>query len=170
MVKNELSLRRILVDGSAMNGLLTALIMGSLYYDAEIWLHDYPQEIQERYGPRSERATRLSRLLAIPFLLVLVVGVVRSNLKLKQMRGGRLSFGAAFLNAYALLLYFWLHDLLVIDWFMLMLLKPSFAVLPGTEGMAAYDDALFHLREALPALPLMALPALVVAAGTASRR
>lgn len=166
-MKEELSWRRLLVDGSVMNGLLTALIFGSLYYDPEIWLHDYPEEIQERYGPRSRKAERLAKILAIPFLLILVVGVVRSNLKLREERGGQLSFKAAFLNAYGLLLYFWLHDLLLIDWTIMLLFKPSFAVLPGTEGMEAYDDAWFHLREALPALPLMAVPALIVAAFTA---
>jgi hypothetical protein len=159
----RLSLQQIMRDSVPVNTLLTALIMGSLYYDAEIWWQDYPREVQEQYGPRRKRAERLSYILAVPFLLVLLLGVVRSNRRLRRANGGRLPFRMAFLNSYALLLAFWLHDLLIIDWFLLGVLKPKFVYLPGTEGMAAYDDHMYHLRESLPALPGMAVPALIIA-------
>ena len=162
-LRPTLSWRRILLDGGVMNGALSALIAGSMAANAEMWLQDYPPKIKEAFGPKSRKAQIQSALLAVPFFGILVGGVVWSNRKLREENGGALSFRAAFWHTYALFALFWLFDLTVLDWLFFVTLKPSFAVLPGTEGMAAYDDYGFHLKAALPALPLMAIPALIVA-------
>lgn len=164
---NELNLRRILIDGGLLNTLLAIQIVGSLRYNPEIWLQDYPPDVREAYGPKSDRARRQTWLFGIPFMLTLFGGTYLSTRRLRRENGDRLSFRAAFLHAYAVLLSFWLFDLLVIDWTLLGLLKPEFAILPGTEGMAGYDDKLFHLREALPALLGMALPSGLIALAAA---
>ncbi len=73
-------------------------------------------------------------------------------------------------QAYGLLLYFWLFDLVIVDWFCLVTLKPKFAIIPSTEGMPGYGDYVFHLRASWPTLPAMVLPALIIAFFTASRK
>jgi len=62
---NELSIKRLIVDSLTINLNMATLLIGSLYYDAEIWVNDYPPDIKEKFGPRSERATKLAFLLAI---------------------------------------------------------------------------------------------------------
>jgi hypothetical protein len=42
-----------------------------------------------------------------------------------------------------------LMDLLILDWFVLMTLRPSFMILPGTEGLAGYRDYRFHFQKFL---------------------
>ncbi|MDH3734751.1 MAG: hypothetical protein OEU54_14585 [Gemmatimonadota bacterium] len=37
-----------------------------------------------------------------------------------------------------------LVDLLILDWLILVRIQPGFVVLPGTEGLAGYDDYRFH--------------------------
>lgn len=160
--------KRLLKDGSLINMGLTAVIFGTLYINPEIWVHDAPPDIREKFGPKSEKAKRQSIFAAIPFFLILFGGVIRSNFLLKRQNGGELSFKSAFLNAYGLFLYFWLFDLVILDWLIFVTLKPSFFIFPGTEGMAGYDDYAFHLTTALPALPLAILPSLLIAAFTAS--
>jgi hypothetical protein len=165
--KNDLSLKRLYTHGTAINLSMAALLVGSLYYNAEMWVNDYPPDIKEKFGPRSERATKQAQFLAIPFLLILIGGVVASNLKLKGEYEGRLPVKAAFLNAYLLFLSFWLFDLTILDWLFFVKLRPEFIVLPGTEGMAGYEDYCFHLKVALPALVWMAVPAFFIALFTA---
>jgi hypothetical protein len=165
-----LSWKQLGADALGLNLTLGALLLGSVKYDAEIWVHDYPPDIRERFGPRSERSTKRARLLAIPFFGILLGGVVQSNLRLRKRNQGRLSFRSAFLNVYLLLLAFWAFDLTVLDWLIFVRIKPDFIVLPGTEGMAGYDDYGFHLRAALPALIWMAIPALFIAWVTANDR
>ncbi len=157
------SWHRVLHDGGAMSGALGALIVASMAANPEMWLQDYPPAIKEAFGPKSRKAQIQSMLVAIPFFGILVGGVIWSNRKLRQENGGALSFKGAFWHTYALFAFFWLFDLTIVDWLFFVTLKPSFAVLPGTEGMAGYEDYGFHLTTALPALPLMAIPALIVA-------
>jgi len=163
---HEISPRQLLQTAAAMNLSLGALILGSLYHNAETWLQDYPKPIQERYGPKSPEAERLTKLWAIPFFIVLFGGVLAANWRLRRAHG-RLSPTAAFANAYLLFLSFWLFDLTIIDWLIMIGMKPSFAILPGTEGMAEYNDAMYHLRESWPFLFVMAIPSAVIALLTA---
>lgn len=166
--QHELSLRQLWQQAAVMNLSMSAIILGSLYQNAEIWLQDYPQPIQERYGPKSAEAERLTKLWAIPFFVVLFGGVFVANRRLRRANGGTLSPTAAFANAYLLFLSFWLFDLTIIDWLIMVGMKPSFVILPGTEEMADYEDAMFHLRESWPFLFFMAVPSAIIALLTAS--
>lgn len=155
--------KRLFVDSSAMNAALGGLIIASLRLNAEMWLHDYPPDIRATFGEKSAVAERQSRLLAVPFFGILIGAVIWSNGRLRQENDGRLPLHTAFWHTYSLFAAFWLFDLTILDWLFFVRLKPDFVVLPGTEGLAGYDDYAFHLRVALPALPLMALPALLIA-------
>lgn len=160
----KFSLKQLIRDGSLISGLLTAIIVGSLYRNAEIWLQDYPPAIQEKYGhPKSPQAKREAILFGIPFFLILFGGIIRSNQALRRRNGGVLPFITAFKNALGLLLFFWLYDVVIIDWLIMMTVKPDFAILPGTEGMPEYEDYMFHVRTALPVLPGLVLMSLVLA-------
>lgn len=161
--------QRLISDGTVMNLGLTAVIFASFFYNPEIWIDDAPPDIREKFGPKSEKAKRQSIFVAIPFFLILIGGVFRSNYLLKQQNGGRLPFKMAFWNVYGLFLYFWLYDLVILDWLIFVTLKPKIFIWPGTEGMAGYDDYGFHLKAALPFVPLVALPSLLIAALTASK-
>ncbi len=159
----------LLKDGNILSLSLAALISITFFINPEIWVHDYPPDIQQKFGPKSEQAERQTKLAAIPFFLLLIGLVVRSNLMLKQKNGGVLPFKVAFLNTYGQFLYFWLFDLVIMDWLIFVTLKPRMIVLPGTEGAAGYDDYAFHLKTALPALPLAIFPSLIIAALTYGR-
>jgi hypothetical protein len=161
--------KHLLKNGSLINGSIAAVIFSSLYVNPMIWAHDAPPDIREKAGAKDTKTKWQTMLFGIPLMLILFGGVVRSNQQLKRQLGGNLSFKLAFWQAYGLLLYFWLFDLVIIDWLCLVTFKPSFAIIPGTEGMAGYDDYAFHLRESLPALPGMIIPALIIAFFTASQ-
>ena len=164
MLRNQ-----VLKDGTLLSLSLATLITITFLINPEIWVHDYPPDIQEKFGPKSEKAKKQTTLAAIPFFLLLIGLVVRSNLMLKRENDGVLPFKIAFLNTYGLFAYFWLFDLVLMDWLIFVTLKPSIIVLPGTEGAAGYDDYAFHLKAGLPAPPLMAVPSLLIAAFTYGR-
>ena len=168
-VPQELSLQQTASDALIFNTLLGSLIVGTMKINPAIWANDYPPDIKEKFGAVDTKTKRQSIIVAIPFFLLTGGGLIWSNIKLKRHNQGRLSFQAAFLNAYALILSGWFFDLTILDWFMFVRHTPDFVVLPGTEGMAGYDDYGFHLREHLRALPMLAGFALIVAMLTASR-
>lgn len=164
---NQLSLRRLLKDIFLYDTAMASLILIPSYINAEMWLNDYPSDIKARFGPMSDKAKRQAAILSIPFLFVLVGGIIWSNLRLKRVNGGQLGRKTAFLNAFALIFSGWLFDLTILDWLLFVKVTPSFVVLPGTEGMAGYDDYGFHLREHMRALPFLAVAALIIALLTA---
>jgi len=125
-------------------------------------VHDYPPDIREKFGPKSEEADRLTRLWAIPLFAVMIGYVVFAGLRVKRANNGRLSFRDAFKYVYLLFLSFWTFDLVVLDWLLFTTIQPSFIVLPGTEGMAGYKDYLFHLKVSWPAVPMLVIPSAVI--------
>lgn len=162
-LQRQLSAKRIIRDGSILSGLLGVLTIAAMRYNAEIFHDDYPPDIQERAGPMSQRAKRQRRIVALALLLLLFGVPTYSNVQLKRENQGRLTFLAAWLNAYAILVMFNLFDLLVIDFLFVIRLPPDFIVLPGTEGMESYHDFFFHFVGFLKGLGFGLVPSLLIA-------
>lgn len=49
-MKRQLSIKRVLVDGTILSVLLSIVIYGSLYVDPLMWISDYPPDIQAAVG------------------------------------------------------------------------------------------------------------------------
>lgn len=165
----ELSLRRFLGETAVYNTLLSGMILGTMRWNPGIWAHDYPPDIKEKFGPVDARTRRQASIVAVPFFLIMFGSIIASNMRLKRRNGGRLSLKAAYANGFGLIFSGWLFDLTILDWLVFVTITPEIVVLPGTEGMAGYDDYLFHLRAHLRALPMLAVLAMVLALLTASR-
>jgi hypothetical protein len=94
----------------------------------------------------SAKARRLRLWVALT-VFALIFGVIGLQVaQLVQASGGQFHYGTVALSLWTSLIVFNLVDLVFIDWFLLMILKPSFAILPGTEGLAGYNDYGFHFR------------------------
>ncbi len=156
-------IRQFARDAAALNISLATVMLGSLYWNPAIWIDDYPPDIRAAYGPLDEKGKRQKRIFALPILLIGFAGPILSTLRLKRRHGGRISFAAAYAHIFGLILSFWLFDLTVLDWLIFVTITPDIAVLPGTEGMAGYDDYAFHLREHMRALPMLAAGAFILA-------
>lgn len=161
-IHHQLSMPLFLRDSALYNLTLTILIFGSMLWNREMWLNDYPPDVKAKYGPMSAKAKRQGYLLAIPLLLIMVGGAIWSTVRLKQQQRGRLSFAAAYCHTAGMVMSFWLSDLLLIDGLIGVMWTPSFMVLPGTEGMAGYKDYGLHLRAHFRAAPALALVSVVL--------
>jgi hypothetical protein len=162
-LQRQVSAKRIIVDGSILSGLMGTVVIASMFYHAEIFHDDYPPDIQEKAGPMSQRAKRQRRIVALTLFLLLFGVPSYSNLKLKRRNQGKLTFLAAWLNAYAVSAVFNLFDLLVIDYLIVIGLQPESVVLPGTEGMASYHDFFFPFVGFLKGLGFGLVPSLLIA-------
>lgn len=156
-IRRQLSLPLFVRDSALYNLMLTILVFGSMLWNREMWLNDYPPDVKAKYGPMSAKAKRQGYVLAIPLLFIMVGGAIWSTIRLKQQQGGRLSFAAAYCHTAGMVMSFWLSDLLLIDGLIGVMWTPSFMVLPGTEGMAGYKDYGLHLRAHFRAAPTLAV-------------
>jgi hypothetical protein len=141
----RLSLKRILVDGTVMNVLLTIVVYGSIHINPLFWVSDYPPDIQAAVGEVDLPIGQ--QLVAGVLFLFIVVGVpLYSNARLRRQNDGQLSFLTAFVHSMLLFFYFAVWDLLVLDWLIFVTIQPGFIVIPGTEGLAGYSDYWFHFQ------------------------
>ena len=142
---NQLSLKRILVDGTILSALLTILVFGSLYVDPAMQVDSYPPDVRAAVGevdvPLVQRA-----VFGVLSLGIVVAVPLWSNAGLRRRSNGTLSFQAAFANSAALFFFFAVWDLLILDWLIFVTIRPGFIVIPGTEGLAGYGDYWFHFQ------------------------
>ena len=63
-MRNQLSLKRVLIDGTILNILLSIIIYGSIYTNPMIWAHDYRPDIRAVVGE-----------VEVPLVQTIIVGV-----------------------------------------------------------------------------------------------
>ena len=86
---------------------------------------------------------------------------------LKTSYGGNLPLLDAFLNAFGVLMFGNLADLLILDWLIVGTLTPSWVILPGTENMrdTAYKRFRWsHAKGHIPGTIFLAILSLLTAA------
>jgi hypothetical protein len=152
-----------LIYGGLLSAFLTIIILGSMAYNAEIWLNDYPPDIRAKYGPASEKTRRQKVWFTLLFFLSLVVILGFGIFQLRTQTGD-ITFLPTFLFTFIVFMFFNLVDLLIIDWLVLGAMRPRFVVLPGTEGMAGYSNWVFPLIGFFKgSIGLLALSAVIAA-------
>jgi hypothetical protein len=125
---------------------IAMLIIGRV--NAEMILNDYPPDVRAKFGPMSEKTRKQANLASIPLLAVLGLVVVLGLGQLRKVTG-ELTFPNTLIVTTMIFQVWNLLDLVLLDWLLLMTLKPHFMILPGTEGMAGYSDYRFHFRKFL---------------------
>ncbi len=158
--------------GVRLSAVLFPLILGLTRLNPEIMLNDYPPDIQAKYGPMSARARRLRLPVGLAVTALLVALIVWSFQAVAAApgagAGGDLSFHDAGLHLFVMFNVFNLLDLVVLDWLIVVRLRPRFMILPGTEGLAGYGDFAFHFKGFLIGLVISSVSSLLIAAGVAA--
>lgn len=139
-------IRHALLYGLILSAVLFSLALGLVRINPEIMLNDYPPDIQAKYGPMSDRSKRQRIPVAIVFLIILFGIVIQSFMGLRTNTGDDIPFLAAFIHLFVMFSFFNVLDWLVLDWLIVVTLRPRFLILPGTEGLAGYADYGFHFR------------------------
>ena len=98
---------------------------------------------------------------------MLLGSVAWSFLGVRTNAGNDIPFVTAFVHLFVMFTVFNLLDWLVLDWLIVVAIRPSFIILPGTEGMAGYRDYGFHFRGFLIGMLITFITSIVVAGGVA---
>ena len=157
-----------LLYGIILSSVLFTLILGLVRINPEIMLKDYPPDIQAKYGPMSEQSKRQRIPVAIIVIVVLLGIVTLSFQGVSADPQGDLSFFTTFIHLFVMFSAFNLLDWLVLDWLIVVTIRPSFMILPGTEGLAGYKDYGFHFRGFLIGIVITLVTSILVAAVVAA--
>lgn len=156
-------IQRIVIDGLLLSLALGVLVMASLKYNPRLWLQDYPEYIRAKVPPINAQEKRQQRLMMLPFLL-LALGVPYVSVVLaKAAFGGVISFPYAYLIAAGVMQVFNLFDAVVLDYLILTLLKPRFALLPGTTWEEYPLDMMYQVRNFVKGIVICAVISLPIA-------
>lgn len=150
--------------GGILAGLMFVFIVGSMIYNIELWLNDYPPDIRQKYGPPGERTLRQRKWYGIALLTIMVVVLLAAALQVPVKTVDDPAFMVTFRSTFIVFLMGSLMDLLVIDLLLGMVIRPKFMILPGTEGMAGYRNTKFHFNAFLRGAVSGAVLCLVVTA------
>ena len=156
-------LERVLINGALFSLIIGALVMGSLRYNPRLWLQDYPQVVRDKVPPMNPQEKVQQRFIAAPFLLLMLGVPFVSVLMVKAANGGSISFLHAYLTAWGVLQFFNLFDAIVLDYLILSVMKPAFAVVPGTtreESLVVSWQ--FHVRNFVKGIVICSLLSLPI--------
>lgn len=153
-----------LIYGLILSALMTALILATLYWRPMIWIGDAPKDVQAAVGPMSEDDRSFKKIAGLVVFALLIGLFTISTINLARLAGDSLSFTAVALSTFIIYMVFNLVDLVLIDWLLIVTLRPSFAMIPGTENLASYGDYGFHFRAFLRGTVGGVVLSLVVAA------
>jgi len=146
-----------LVWGLALSLLMSALILGIMWVRPRLMLHHYPPSIQAKVPLATEEERRLSKIsLGVSLPLVFGLPVLAAVLL-------GLEPIDAFFHGAGMMLVLGIVDLVIIDWLIFCWLRPSFMVLPGSEGAGGYGDYRHHAIGFARGLPLAAATGLAAA-------
>jgi hypothetical protein len=127
-----------------LSSLLSLIVVLSLRANAEMWLGDYPEDIQEAFGPMSEATRRQRSRVALIFFATIFASVIISVVQLFNRYPA--SPVAVFMHVSLMMAIFNTIDLLVLDWLFFVKYQPDYIILPGTRGLAGYRSYVFHFR------------------------
>ena len=123
--------------------MLSALLLAVIRANPRLMLQDYPKDIQAAVPPKTPAEKRQTRVVGMVLLLLVLAFSLAAALSAKA---AQLSFFGIFLSAAGVLFLFNVVDWLILDWLIFCTFTPTFAVLPGTEGMAGYKNYAMHFR------------------------
>ncbi|MBN2556490.1 MAG: hypothetical protein JXA97_11170 [Anaerolineales bacterium] len=149
--------------GIALSLTLTVIMGISFQAAPDVWLRSYPSEIKARFGAMTDKAKHLRPYLSIVYFGAIVIVAASSLNRLQAHLGGEARLLEYALSLFISLMTFNLYDLLILDWLFFVTLKLRFFILPGTEGMPAYDDYAFHARAFLRGTLICAAGAIILA-------
>jgi hypothetical protein len=146
-----LSVAYILRDGLALSSGLLVLIAGALYFNPRIMLRSYPQAVQAQLPPLTASEKRQQMILALLVWGFALLWLLFSNIQLAA-RSDQVTVVTYFLHTYLVFAVFNLVDLLVIDYLLLLVIRPAFLFIPGTAALSQAHGFGFHFKGFLKGL------------------
>ena len=86
-------------------------------------------------APLTAIERRHRAIFGMLFMLAVIGGLLLVAWRLRAAYGGSLTFGGAWLHSYLVFTMFNLVDTLVVDYLVLTVLRPAWAIAPGTEAL-----------------------------------
>jgi hypothetical protein len=112
----ELVIKESLAIGMVLSTVLTIMIVVSFIINKEMWLQNYPPDVQAKWGPISAKAKRQHFIFAIFFFAILIGTMVYDVIRLERVLGTPPSCLVIFASIVIIFASLNLIDAVIIDW------------------------------------------------------
>ena len=163
---NSLLAQQILLDGLILSIGLSVILLSSMAINPRIMRSDYPPQIKEKLPPLSNAEKRQLALTGLLFWGFAVGLFFYSTRSLIARNGSESLFLPVFLNTYLVFEVANLFDLFVLDYLLLIVMRPGFLFIPEAAGMEQYNTFAFHFAGFLKGLVIGVVLSLIVAVVT----
>lgn len=144
-----------------VSGFMSLLIIIGLLHNPRMALHSFPQAIQDAVRSKTVHEKRLTAIYSLGTIAALFITPFAYALMVEET-----SFSVIWLHVFAIAMVFNIVDLLLIDWLLLCMITPSWAIIPGTESghaYSAYKDYRFHFNGFITGIAFcVALPTIII--------
>ena len=152
------------MDGVVLSIALGVVIVGSLAYNPRLWINDAPPRVRALTAPLTARERRDRNIVAALFLVTLVAVAVWSAGRLFARYAESVPVAVVFGHFLGVMFLFNLFDLVVIDWLMLLVMRPAFIQRLHVPGLS-YEETVgsygYHFRAFLKGMGFVVLFSLV---------
>jgi hypothetical protein len=152
-----------------LSAALGIVIVASLAYNPRLWINDAPPRVRALASPLTARERRDRNIVAALFLLALVAVTAWSAWRLLARHAEGVSFAVLFAHFFGVMFLFSLFDLIVIDWLMLLVLRPAFLARLSVPELT-YEETVggygYHFNAFLKGMGFVAVFGLLAAALT----
>jgi hypothetical protein len=155
---------RIVADGALYSAVLGVAVLGSLAWNPRLWLHELPKAVRETLPPLNSTEKRHRALFASVFMAVTFGLPLWLAGRFEAQYGGAAPFADLFIYMFGILMLFNLFDAVVLDLFVITILRPGFVRIPGAEAVdATLRDPRFHLTAFLKGIVFCTIGAALLA-------
>jgi hypothetical protein len=135
----------ILIEGLVLSSALTLVIVGSLAYNPRLWRQDAPPRARALVPPLAPPERRARNVVALMVFLTIAVVTMWSATRLVARHGPAVSYMTAFSHFAGVFMMFNLIDLVVIDWLVLLVLRPRYLKQFTVPGLS-YEESVGSYR------------------------
>jgi len=156
----------ILIEGAVLSAALSTVIVASVLYNPRLWINDAPPRVRELAPPLTAVERRARSITGTLLLLTFAVVTIWSAVRLLARYGETLSIATAFWHFLGVFFLFNLFDLVVIDWLVLLVLRPRALTrlsVPGLTHEETVGSFAYHFRGFVIGLGIITVGGLMAA-------
>jgi hypothetical protein len=150
--------------GGILSLILSGIVLVTLIFFPRIWVSRAPADIQRALGGLSIPEMRLARVFQVISLVSVVGTLGYAVAQLFAMSNGAASFLEIAASLFLIMQVWNVVDLLLIDWLLIVKLRPAWMMFPGIEQLPGFGDYGFHFRGFLKGIVLSLVIGIVIAA------
>ncbi|KAG4098122.1 hypothetical protein H8356DRAFT_939789 [Neocallimastix lanati (nom. inval.)] len=153
--------KRACIDAAIWSALWMLYIYGLLKWFPWTMLHEMTEDIQKKAKLKKPTSKQRRNTFIYQVLSIIVIFGSLGYFGIAPFTESKVSFLTIFIYSFIICMAWNVIDLVIMDWFIVCYLTPSWVVIQGTQDCEGYKDYIHHFKDFLVGCVYMTLIAIV---------